>query len=102
MKESFERIPVSAPADKGEAIMLEILSILAIATAEIKQKQLSEYIPDWSIFFTQLGSVKYVWKLVRRKELEDELQRLRLLTTPGKATKKEVQNVPAFPDGTPT
>ena len=80
--------------------MLEVLSILAIATAEIKQKQPSELIPDESFcFITHLDSVRYFLQRAGTKELADALQKLRKLTTLSNAT-KEIQNVPALPDGT--
>jgi hypothetical protein len=37
MKQSFEQLPTDTPVGKSEAIMLEVFSILTIATAEIKQ-----------------------------------------------------------------
>lgn len=81
--------------------MLEVLSILTIATSEMKQKPLSEWISDRIVFFTHLSIAKYFWKLVGKKELQDALQRLRELTTPGKETQKEVLDVHALSDGTP-
>ena len=53
MEKSFQQLPTNTAVDTGEEIVLEVLSILAIATAEIRQKQPSEFISD-KIFFVLL------------------------------------------------
>ena len=61
-------------------IMVEILSILVIATKEVKQGRLSELIPShWSLF-SHIPLAKYLKKLVVKNDIEDALKRLDKLT----------------------
>lgn len=95
MSQSFNQLPADTSVKANENIMLEVLSILTIATAETKQKLPSELIQDKSNLSAYLGSAKYFWKLVGRNELENALQRLHKLTL-GKST-EEVRTVPVDP-----
>jgi hypothetical protein len=58
MEKSFQQLPTNTPVDTGEEIVLEVLSILAIATAEVKQKQPSELIPEESFFVLLLTLIQ--------------------------------------------
>lgn len=61
-------------------ILAEVLSILGIATKEIKQRRLSESIvSDWPLL-TDLESEKYLNKLIGKNDIEDALKRLDQLT----------------------
>jgi hypothetical protein len=61
-------------------IMVEVLSILGIATKEIKQGRMSEQF-DASMFpLTERCSEKYGKKLIGRTDMEDALKRLDKLT----------------------
>jgi len=61
-------------------IMVEVLSILAIATTEIKQRRRSELIMDNYLLLTDIPGEKYLKKLLRRSDVEDALKRLDYLT----------------------
>jgi len=62
-------------------IMVEVLTVLAIATKEMKRGRISELIPCRSIdLLTQICSEKYLKKLIGNTEAEDSLQRLDKLT----------------------
>jgi hypothetical protein len=62
-------------------IMVEVLSILGIATKEIKQGRLSEYLLyNMTIVLTKCCSEKYAKKLIGRTKMEDALKRLDKLT----------------------
>jgi len=62
-------------------IMVEFLSILAIATKEIKQSKVSKVTPKYGLFlFTYCSSGTFLKKLVGRTDIEDALQRLEKLT----------------------
>jgi hypothetical protein len=81
--ESYTAVPpTAAMTDVIVKIMMEILSILAIATKEIKQGRSSEYtdlqyiICSWLTFFLE----KFVKKLLGRSDIEDALKRLDTLT----------------------
>lgn len=95
MSQSFNQLPADTSVKTNENIVLEVLSILTIATAETKQRLPSELIQDRSNLFAYHGSAKYFWKLVGRNELENALQRLHKLTL-GKST-VEVRTVPVDP-----
>jgi len=62
-------------------IMVEILTVLAITTKEMKRGRMSEFIPCRFIdLSTQIYSEKYLKKLIGNTEAEDSLQRLDKLT----------------------
>jgi len=61
-------------------IMVEVLSILGIATKEIKQGRLSEYLLYNMTILTKDCSEKYAKKLIGRTKVEDALNRLDKLT----------------------
>ena len=61
-------------------ILVEVLGILAIATKEIKQGRPSESIQKDRLSFAHIDLEKYLAKLVRKKDMEDILKRLDLLT----------------------
>ncbi len=63
-------------------IMVEVLSIFAIATKEIKQGRASTLFPSYTLisFFIGFYSEKYLKRLVGRRDIEDALQRLDKLT----------------------
>ena len=62
-------------------IMVEVLTVLAITTKEIKRGRMSELIPCRFIdLSTQIYSEKYLKKLIGNTEAEDSLQRLDKLT----------------------
>jgi hypothetical protein len=76
--------PTAAMTDVIVNIMIEVLSILAIATKEIKQSRSSELI-DIHKFALDLPSLekfvkKFVKKLLGRNDIEDALKRLDILT----------------------
>ena len=60
--------------------MVEVLSILAIATKEIKQGRLSKFSGQNMTILTEGRLEKYAKKLVGRTEMEDVLRKLDKLT----------------------
>ena len=82
--ETYVEVPPTAGmTDIIVKIMVEVLSILSIATKEIKQSRASELITGVMNEFTMLtyGRLgKYVKKLVGRTDMEDALGRLDGLT----------------------
>jgi len=72
--------PTVAMTDIIVKIMVEILSILGIATKEIKQGRASELIPLPQLILTYICLEKYVKKLLGKNEIEDSLKRLDTLT----------------------
>jgi hypothetical protein len=64
-------------------IMVEVLTILGIATKDVKRGRISELM-RWCMFFTILAdgpySEKYFKKLTGNREIEDGLERLDRLT----------------------
>jgi hypothetical protein len=61
-------------------IMVEVISILGIATKEIKQGRMSKYCCTNMRMLTEGCSEKYLKKLIGRTEIEDGLKRLDKLT----------------------
>ena len=61
-------------------IMVEVLSILAIMTTEIKQRRRSELIVDDFWLLADIHLEKYLKKLLGRNDVEDALKRLDKLT----------------------
>jgi hypothetical protein len=81
--ESYTEVrPTTAMTDIIVKIMVEILTILAIATKDIKQRRASELISDFTIWpiLTYTCLEKYVKKLLGKNEIEDSLKRLDTLT----------------------
>jgi hypothetical protein len=79
--ESYTELPPSeAMADMMLKIMVEVLSVLAIATTEIKQNRRSESIVEYSFFVTDLPGEKFLKKLLGKNDIEDALKRLDTLT----------------------
>src|SRR6266851_991612 len=73
--------PTAGMTDIIVKIMVEFLSILAIATKEIKQSKVSKVTPKYGLFlFTYCSSGTFLKKLVGRTDIEDALQRLEKLT----------------------
>ena len=72
--------PTNAMTDIIVKIMVEVLNIFAIATKEMKQGRASVSIPRFTCLYTNLGSEKFLKKLVGRKDIEDALKRLDRLT----------------------
>jgi hypothetical protein len=66
--------------DMTVKIIVEILSILAVVTKEIKQTRRSELITSDVGFLTEIGLEKYLNKLLGRNDVEDALKRLDKLT----------------------
>jgi hypothetical protein len=77
-----EAQPTSGMMDIIIQIIVEVLSILGIATKEIKQSRLSKYSPykyirvDWTIGLSE----KFGKKLIGSTDMEDALKRLDKLT----------------------
>ena len=62
-------------------ILVEVLSILAIATKEIKQGRTSAYfVHNNTSPLTERSPGKYMKKLIGRTDIEDALKRLDILT----------------------
>jgi hypothetical protein len=79
--ESYTELPPSeAMTDMTVKIIVEILSILAIVTTEIKQRRRSELITTDVGFLTEIGLEKYLNKLLGRNDVKDALKRLDKLT----------------------
>jgi hypothetical protein len=79
--ESYTELPPSeAMTDMTVKIIVEILSILAIVTTEIKQRRRSKLIASDVVFLTEIGLEKYLKKLLGRNDVEDALKRLDKLT----------------------
>jgi len=72
--------PTAAMTDIIVKIMVEILSILAIATKDIKEKRASRLIPGVWLVLTYPCLEKYLKKLQGKNEIEDSLKRLDRLT----------------------
>ena len=79
--ESYTEVrPTVAMTDIIVKITVEILSILGIATKEIKQGRASELVPRVWLSLTHICLEKYVKKLLGKNEIEDSLKRLDTLT----------------------
>ena len=63
-------------------IMAELLSVLALATKQIKERRFSKYTVAYIILYSvaQRATEKFVKKLLGESEIEDILQRLNQLT----------------------
>ena len=79
--ESYTEVrPTPAMMDIIVNIMVEVLTILAIATKEIKQRRASELILADSSHLTYRHAEKYVNKLLGKDDIESALKRLDTLT----------------------
>ena len=79
--ESYTEVrPTAAMTDVIVKIMIEVLSILAIATKEIKQGRSSELIDVNKLLFSHLSSGKFLKKLLGKNNIEDALKKLDTLT----------------------
>jgi len=72
--------PTAAMMDVIVNIMIEVLTILAIATKEIKQRRASELTPGNSSHLTYRYTEKYMNKLLGKNDIESALKRLDTLT----------------------
>jgi hypothetical protein len=80
--ESYTEVrPTDAMTDVIVKIMIQVLSILAIATKEIKQGRSSESLDIHKSLFTYLFLEKMVKKLLGKNDIEDALKKLDTLTT---------------------
>jgi hypothetical protein len=61
-------------------IMIELLSVLALATKQITQKRLSKCAVSHTLSIVQRATVKFAKKLLGESEIEAILQRLDRLT----------------------
>ena len=61
-------------------IMLELLSVLALATKQISQKRFSKCAVAYTLSIAQRDTVKFAKKLLGESEIEGTLQRLDRLT----------------------
>jgi len=79
--ESYTELsPSEVMTDTMLKIMVEVLSILAIATTEIKQGWRSELIMDNYLLLTDVPGEKYLNNLLHRNDIEDALKSLDHLT----------------------
>jgi hypothetical protein len=79
--ESYTELPPSeAMTDMTVKIIVEILSILAVVTTEIKQRRRSELIASDVVSLAEIGLEKYLNKLLGRNDVDDALKRLDKLT----------------------
>ena len=74
--------PSEAMTDIMVKIMVEVLSVLAIVTVEIKQRRRSQFIASdfWVLTQRFLFLEKFLKKLLGRNDVEDALKRLDKLT----------------------
>lgn len=72
--------PTAAMTDIIVKVFMELLSILALATKQIKQGRFSEPVFDVLYYLTQRNAEKYINKLFGENEIEAVLQRLDRLT----------------------
>jgi len=75
-----ERTPSEAMANMTAEVMVEILSVLAIVTVEIKQRRRSQFIASNFWVLTHVSLEKFLKKLLGRNDIEDALKRLDKLT----------------------
>ena len=70
----------SAMSDITVKIMVEVLSVLALATKKINQGRLSEWFCAVRNFIVERGAEKFAKKLIGDNDVEDVLRRLDRLT----------------------
>ena len=79
--ESYTEVRLTAAMmDIIVKIIVEVLSILSIATKEIRRGQASEWITSNSLLLTDSCLEKYLKKLMGKNGLEDALKKLDVLT----------------------
>jgi hypothetical protein len=81
--ESYTELkPSEAMTDMMVKIIVEVLSVLAIVTVEIKQRRRSQFITSdfWVLTHGFLYLEKFLKKLLGRHDVEDALKRLDKLT----------------------
>jgi hypothetical protein len=79
--ESYTEVePTPAMTDIIIKIMVEVLTILGIATKEMKQRRLSESIDIYQLFLTYISPEKFLKKVLGKNDIEDALKRLDILT----------------------
>ena len=61
-------------------ILVELISVLALASKQIKQGRLSKYALTYIVFVTQCVAVKFAKMLLRETEIKTVVQRLDRLT----------------------
>jgi hypothetical protein len=80
--EIYTTIPPTAPImDIVIKIMVQVLSVVALATKLIKERRLSKCAFTCTLFLAQCAIEKYFKKLLGESEVEEALQRLDRLTT---------------------
>ena len=80
--ESYTEVqPTDAMTDVIMKIMIEVLSILAIATKQIKRGRSSELIDIQNLLVAYLFSEQFLKKLLGKNDIEDALKKLDTLTT---------------------
>ena len=79
--ESYTEVrPTAAMMDIIVKILVEVLSILAMATKEFGRGQASEWISSNSLLLTDSCLEKYLKKFTGKNDLEDALKKLDVLT----------------------
>jgi hypothetical protein len=79
--EEYTEVPTTeAMKDIMVKIMVEVLGIFAIVTKEIKQGRASEWIRDDTLPVAHGDQEKCLKKLIGRRDIEDTLRRLDILT----------------------
>jgi hypothetical protein len=80
--ESYTEVqPTDAMTDVIMKIMIEVLSILAIATKQIKRGRSSELIDIQILLLAYFFSEQFLKKLLGKNDIEDALKKLDTLTT---------------------
>jgi len=75
-----ERMPSEAMTDMMVEVMVEVLSVLAIVTVEIKQRRRSQFVIRDFWVLTHISPEKFLNKLLGRNDVEDALKRMDKLT----------------------
>jgi hypothetical protein len=60
--------------------MAQVLSVLALSTKEMKERRISGSFRSMSSFVSDYGAEKFMKRLVGKKDVEDALERLDMLT----------------------
>jgi hypothetical protein len=61
-------------------IMAQVLSVLALSTKEMRERRISGSFDSMSSFMSDYGAEKFMKRLVGKKDVEDALERLDMLT----------------------
>ena len=96
-----ERTPSEAMTDMMVEVMVEVLSVLAIVTVDIKQMRLSQFVTSNFWVLTHVPLEKLLKKLLGKNDVEDALRRLDKLTQEEvkMATAEVLNNVKVLVDG---